>query len=298
VTVRARPWHHGPMGNEPSYLPLLRKIANAECNAEVFLSAWAAATPRDDVRRVIGTVALREAEHAKAFEKRICELGFDVTIEEAPQTAGRAAIAARADLTDGQKFEELGVGMPADPSTPDRWASYLGDNTIDIATSELLGRFVGEERDSVRMLAECRGALAEEERSTAAKPETPAKQKTKARLDRIEQMLEQVVARLDSGTNTATVSEKDFRAGLRNDGFDDEIRITQYEPGVTGELHCHDFSARVLVLEGAFVLNYEDGPQTFTAGQCCQLDAGTMHAECTGGIGARVLAGLKHPTAA
>ncbi len=68
------------MSTEPSYLPLLRRIANAECNAEAYLSAWAGATPRDDVRQVIATVALREGEHTKAFQKRICELGFQVAI--------------------------------------------------------------------------------------------------------------------------------------------------------------------------------------------------------------------------
>ena len=61
------------MTAEPTYLPLLRRIANAECNAEVYLSAWADATPRADVRGVIATVALREGEHTKAFQKRICD---------------------------------------------------------------------------------------------------------------------------------------------------------------------------------------------------------------------------------
>jgi hypothetical protein len=60
------------MSTEPTYLPLLRRIAEAEFNADVYLSAWAGATPREDVRRVISTVALREGEHAKAFQKRIC----------------------------------------------------------------------------------------------------------------------------------------------------------------------------------------------------------------------------------
>jgi rubrerythrin len=288
------------MGTEPSYLPLLRKIANAECNAEVYLSAWAAATSRDDVRRVIATVALREGEHTKAFQKRICELGCDVTIEEAPETAERAAIASRADLSDREKFEKLGLGDRPDTSAPDRWSNYLDDNTIDIATSELIGRFIGEERASVRMFAECYEALVAEEASqpvNAAKSKS-GKKKTSARLDRIEQMLEDIVARLHSGAGTPTVSEQDFRAGIRNDGFDDEIRITQYEPGVNGgELHCHEFSARVLVLDGEFILQYEDGPQSFTAGQCCQIDAGIMHAESTGTRSARVLAGLKHPAA-
>ncbi len=276
------------MGTEPSYLPLLRQIANAECNAEVYLSAWAEATPSEGVRRVIATVALREGEHTKAFQKRICELGYDVTIEEAPQTADRTAIAGAADLTDREKFEKLGLGAPPDPSTPDRWTSFLDDSTIDVATSELLGRFIGEERDSVRMFADCYRALCSDDEPIAST------RQTESRLDRIEQMLENLAAKLDLVTGPSAVTEEEFRAGLRRDGFDDEIRISDYEPGVTGELHCHEFSARILVLDGEFILRYEDGPQSYTRGQCCQLDAGTMHAECTGGSSARVLAGLKH----
>ena len=275
------------MSTEPSYLPLLRRIANAECNAEAYLSAWAAATPRDDVRQVITTVARREGEHTKAFQKRICELGFEVTIDEAPETAGRVAIGGASDLTDREKFEKLGLGSPPDTSTPDRWAGYFGDRSIDIATGELLGRFIAEERDSVRLLAGCYAALCAEEGTTTSA------EGTDARLERIERVLKRLAAKLD-GT-TSTVTEAEFRAGLRRDGFDDEIRITNYEPGVeAGSLHAHQFSARVFVLDGAFTIRYEDGPRTYFPGQCCQLDAGTMHAECTGNSGARVLAGLKH----
>ena len=66
------------MSEKPSYLGLLNAIAVAEGQAEVFLTRWADTTERDDVRQVIRTVALREGEHAKAFEKRICELGFEL----------------------------------------------------------------------------------------------------------------------------------------------------------------------------------------------------------------------------
>lgn len=282
------------MASEPTYLPLLRRIANAECNAEVYLTAWAGASPRDDVRRVIATVAMREGEHTKAFQKRICELGHDVSIVEAPETAGRAAIGAATDLTDREKFEKLGLGVPPDSAKPDRWVSYFEDSTIDILTGGLLGRFIAEERDSVRILAECYAALCGEDQ--CAMEATVPSTATEARLDRIERMLEDLVSRLDG--SAPTVTEAEFRAGLRRDGFDDEIRITTYEPGKEGgELHCHEFSARLMVLSGEFTLNYENGPQTLTAGQCCQLDAGTMHAECTTGtVGARVLAGLKHPS--
>jgi quercetin dioxygenase-like cupin family protein len=281
------------MSSEPSYLPLLRRIADAECNAEVYLSAWAAATPRDDVRRVISTVALREGEHSKAFQKRICELGFDVSIHEAATTAERAAIGAATDLDDREKFEKLGLGTRPDPSVPDRWVDYFNDSSIDIATGELLGRFISEERDSVRLLADCYAALCAEEDGVSSVDDTDA------RLDRIERTLGRLVEVLEpptTVTSTAKVTEAEFRAGLRADGFDDEIRITDYEPGKKpGELHAHDFSARVFVLKGTFILKYEDRSQTLTAGQSCQLDAGTKHAEAAGKRGARVLAGLQHP---
>lgn len=283
------------MSAEPTYLPLLRRIANAECNAEVYLSAWAQATPRADVRGVIATVALREGEHTKAFQKRICELGFDVTITEAPETAGKAAIGAAADLTDREKFEKLGLGQRPDPSVPDRWAGYFEDTSIDIGTGELLGRFISEERDSVRMLADCYGALCAEEQPAPASPET-AGTAAGDRLDRIEQMLERLLTRLDgAGPVAPVVTEAEFRAGLRRDGYDDEIRITNYEPCTApGEMHTHDFSARLFVVSGEFILHGESGPRSITAGQCCDVPAGTRHAEASGTPGARVLAGLKH----
>lgn len=276
------------MSAEPTYLPLLRRVANAECNAEVYLAAWAQATPRSDVRGVIAEIALREGEHTKAFQKRICELGFDVTIEEAPETASRAAIAADPSLTDREKFEKLGLGRRSDPSAPDRWAGYFEDTTIDIATGELLGRFIAEERDSVRKLADCFEALCAEEQPAAAAGAT-----SDDRLGRIEGLLERLVVRLEASTPALT--EAQFRAELRRDGFDDEIRITTYEPcKAPGELHTHPFSARLYVLSGEFILHDENGPRSLRAGQCCAVEPGCRHAEASGEQGARVLAGLKH----
>lgn len=232
---------------------------------------------------------LREGEHTKAFRKRICGLGFGATIEEAPALADRTAIACATDLTDREKFEKLGLGTPPDVSTPDRWATYFNDTTIDIATGELLGRFVSEERDSVRLFAGCYNVLCGEEAAPAVAVST------EDRLDRIEGLLGRLVAGMTDQDRAGTMTEAAFRAGLRADGFDDEIRITNYAPCVEpAELHGHDFSARVFVVEGEFILHYEDGPQTLTAGQSCQLDAGARHAEASGEAGARVLAGLKH----
>ncbi len=182
------------MSTEPTYLPLLRQIANAECNAEVYLSAWAETTPRADVRQIITTIALREGEHSKAFQKRICELGHDVSMVCTERTNELVAIARDTSLTDLDKFQRMGLGAPPDLTKPDRWATYFDDQNIDINTGELLGRFVSEERDSVRLLADCLCALSSEPTAASAAPE-PASG-TGDRLDRIESLLERLAAKL------------------------------------------------------------------------------------------------------
>jgi uncharacterized cupin superfamily protein len=50
----------------------------------------------------------------------------------------------------------------------------------------------------------------------------------------------------------------------------------------------------MLVLEGEFILELEDGKHTFKAGDTCSVSAGTTHAEHTGNISARILASLIH----
>lgn len=87
--------------------------------------------------------------------------------------------------------------------------------------------------------------------------------------------------------------EEDFRALLSEEGYD-EVRDVVYEPGADSELHTHEFSAKVLVLEGQFTLGLENGSETFEPGQTCEVPAGTVHAERTSELGARVLAGIKH----
>ncbi len=276
------------MTNSPSYLPLLNRIAHAEADAECYLSAWAAVTPRDEVRQAMTVVALREGEHGKAFAKRICELGYGLTAAAESKAAERMPIASSTTLSDREKFEQLGFGQPTDPSKPDPFTPMFADATIDIQTGALLGRYIAEERDSARLF---RGVYEQLCADDNAAP-TPA-EGTVAQLDRIERLLENLAAKI-AGTSD-TVTEAEFRTALRADGFDDEIRITNYEAGVeAAALHAHDFSARIYVLDGAFTILYENGPQTFTAGQYCQLNAGTMHAETTGASCAKVLAGLKH----
>ncbi len=88
------------------------------------------------------------------------------------------------------------------------------------------------------------------------------------------------------------MTEPEFRQLLAVRGYH-EIRETNYAPGSENELHTHEFSALLMVLEGEFILIGEDGSETYLAGQTCEVPAGTVHAERTAEHGARVIAGIK-----
>jgi len=144
---------------KPSYLGLLNAIALGEGRAHQYLSCWAAKTPDADVKKVIATVAIREGEHSHAFTKRLCELGFTVQDRPDPQFEKNMAI-ANADCSDLEKFEALGFGGE-DRNSRDPFKGVFDDESIDIKTGELLGRYVAEERDSGRMLRACYNVLRE-----------------------------------------------------------------------------------------------------------------------------------------
>ncbi len=186
------------MSEKPSYLGLLNAIAVAEAEAETYLRQWAELTTRDDVRQVIHAVALREGEHAKAFEKRINELGFELRPGGEPN-ADRVAIATSTELSDREKFERLGLGD--DPGEgPDIFAGMFNDTTIDIQTGGLLGRYIAEERDSGRMLRSCYQQLvADDANGPAADTDGgDALATVTERLDRIEAAVAELAA---SGSN-------------------------------------------------------------------------------------------------
>jgi hypothetical protein len=179
------------MSEKPSYIGLLNAISLGESEAECYLNAWAAVTPDDGVRSVISTVALREGEHGKAFEKRLCELGFGLQPRES-DAAAKLEIASSKTLTDREKFEKLGVGRSVADRAGDNdvFVNMFKDTTIDIQTSTLLGRYVAEERDSGRMLAGCYNELCRRENGDTLSPSVAAG--LEARLDRMEGLLEKV----------------------------------------------------------------------------------------------------------
>jgi rubrerythrin len=176
------------MSDKPSYLGLLNAIAVGEQGGETLLKAWAAATPNPAVRATMEAVALREGEHAKSFAKRINELGYSVVPKEDPDLAGRCDIAGSTTLTDCEKFERLGYKRAEENKDKDIFAKFFDDVTMDIRTGELMGRYVSEERDSVRMLRACYNAVSS---ATMGSADTTS---LEARLDRIEAALAQLAA--------------------------------------------------------------------------------------------------------
>ena len=142
---------------------------------------------------VIETIALREGEHAKAFAKRICELGYGLRKhEDPPQVAERMKIASSSALSDREKFEKLGlIGLDGAREILGR---MFDDTTIDPQTGALLGRFIAEERDSLRMFRACYQALCTEEAngSGADGGQAKAMAAIEKRLDRIETAVDKI----------------------------------------------------------------------------------------------------------
>ena len=122
------------------------------------MNCWAAKTPDPEVKKVLQTVAIREGEHSHAFTKRLCELGYGV-LDRADPTFEKSMAIANADCSDLEKFEALGYGKREER---DLFAGVFDDQSIDIRTGELLGRYIAEERDSGRMLRGWYQALCEQ----------------------------------------------------------------------------------------------------------------------------------------
>jgi rubrerythrin len=142
------------VSDKPKVLGLLNAIALGEGRAHTYLRAWVDKTDDPDVRRVLETVAIREGEHALAFEKRICELGYSLRQRE-DENLEKSLALVTSDRSDLEKFEKLGLGGSGRGDGADPFSKMFEDTTIDIQTGELLGRYIAEERDSGRLLRAC-----------------------------------------------------------------------------------------------------------------------------------------------
>jgi rubrerythrin len=142
------------MATKPSYLGLLNAIAVAEAQAHEYLRVWADATPSDDVRKVLLTVAAREGEHGMSFAKRINELGYEVRYKD-DSGLTKALEIVKSDCTDLEKMKALKLNKLDTGDKPDIFDGFFKDHSIDIRTGELLGRYIAEERDTARLLRSC-----------------------------------------------------------------------------------------------------------------------------------------------
>jgi hypothetical protein len=153
------------MSAKPSYLGLLNAISVAESRAHTYLTAWAATTSRDDVRGVLLTVAAREGEHGMSFAKRINELGYEVRRPaDADGKVDEAMAIVTSSRSDLDKMKALKLHRLDTGDAPDIFDDFFKDHSIDIATGELLGRYIAEERDSARLLRHCYELLKAEHR--------------------------------------------------------------------------------------------------------------------------------------
>lgn len=89
------------------------------------------------------------------------------------------------------------------------------------------------------------------------------------------------------------MQEQEFRAQAKADGYDEPIEKT-WEANLKLDMHTHDFSAMLYILEGEFIIVREDSRTSYGPGEHCQLDAGIRHTETTGDSGARGLVSRKH----
>lgn len=139
---------------KPTYLGLLNTVSLAETRAHCYLTEWASVTKSEEVRDVLLTVAAREGEHGMSFAKRINELGYQLRTKP-DERSDRALEIVRADCSDLEKFEALGLHKLDTGDEPDVFDGLFKDHTIDIRTGEMLGRYITEERDSARLFRSC-----------------------------------------------------------------------------------------------------------------------------------------------
>ena len=142
------------MAKQPTFVSSLNYVANAERRGQELFEKWAAATEDDQLKGVLSTVAVREAEHSWAFEKRLDELGFPVQKTKADSRFTKLRrLMGSSQSADEEKFAAFGITATAPKDEgPDQLLELLADRSIDPQTGELIGRFICEERDSGRLL--------------------------------------------------------------------------------------------------------------------------------------------------
>lgn len=87
-----------------------------------------------------------------------------------------------------------------------------------------------------------------------------------------------------------------FEAEVAREGYD--MRDTEVKPNERRDMHVHEFDAKLLILDGTFILAKPDAQEIFLAGSICAVPAGVLHAEWGGPEGARYIAARRFAKAA
>jgi rubrerythrin len=178
------------MSDKPSYLKVLNAIAVGETRGHALFDAWAKATRDGELAGTLNVVAIRECEHAAAFTKRLCELGYSVLERPAGDFEARLAT-LRSNVSDVEKFERVfGYGRERDD---EGLSGIFADRTIDPLTGKLLGRFIAEERDTRRRLE------AQYERIKTASIDDVGLEQISERLERLTKTIEELKALRQKG---------------------------------------------------------------------------------------------------
>jgi ferritin len=136
---------------KPTYLGLLNAISLAETSAGVYLSAWADATPNEELACVLRLVAARETSHGQLFCRQLQELGYDVRKKSDPQAAKRLAKYGDPEISD---LEKVGPERPRNDNEFADIERRLADGEFDPMTANLITWYIAEERDSGARLRE------------------------------------------------------------------------------------------------------------------------------------------------
>ena len=83
----------------------------------------------------------------------------------------------------------------------------------------------------------------------------------------------------------------EFEAELRRDGY--SIVNASLTLNSKAANHCHDFDARLFVPGGEITITRDNKPETYRAGQCCEVPANCMHAEHVGSEGVAYISGRR-----
>jgi hypothetical protein len=144
-------------GQRNHHTRILNSIAVNEAKGHRLLGTWAQCTKDPQLKSALEFVAIREGEHAMAFTKRMCELGYPVEEASAYQVFPNfeeLLACAGSNASDAEKVAMLTArdNADAEKERKDPFRGFFKDTTIDPQTGELLGRFIAEERDSGRRL--------------------------------------------------------------------------------------------------------------------------------------------------